>query len=641
MTSSIRRYTPPSKPGEWTVARLAWQVLADSQVFFAVDSHRAGWANFIIRVTGIIGNGGPVTHERISQPIFNPKLTPGQKIILAREAEERERLLAEKAAREKAEREREERERERQKKLQEAREREEAENRKRDEEAIKKWEMEEAERRQLLEEKLEADRLEEERKRQEEIAAEQRRLEEQQREEEKRLEAEQEEQKRRERELELMRLQEAEQKRQEEIDDLLGSLSPLDSIEETKSLGELKEDSLERRQQQQQRRTFSAIEQAMSHESLHDPSTPSSCAYTALIEASTPATASPQSVHSIPASPLQSSTRSPMQAIPSSPSPYNRIQYSPAGASSFQRYSTYQQQQLSTAQNLQQSPSQPNAHQGHQQMAQTWNQISSGQQDSFSNVMGGQTQIQQGMTMSHSQSNIQPSVIGVSRQAATTTGANIRQSDMLAQVQYGQLQQQQKQQMRQQLLQPQPQVVPQTPSQPLYQQPATQAFASQPADTGMNLQQAQPYGQQQQQTNFVGVGSYGNTRTAFQRTQSYEQASDIQTNVVASTHQQANVPSLMNSGVGSMIQHQQQQQQNVTSVSQTDMRPMQARTSAFLPATANPYMPAQQFVGNQQSQIYSQQQRQLVNQPHDQQHYMNYQQQQRQQQHYNNSQPWG
>ncbi|VDN94400.1 unnamed protein product [Brugia pahangi] len=74
--------------------------------------------------------------------LLTPKLTSGQKVILARENKEREKLLAEKAAAEQALRERKEIER----KLQEQKEREAAENRKRDEEAIKKWEREATER---------------------------------------------------------------------------------------------------------------------------------------------------------------------------------------------------------------------------------------------------------------------------------------------------------------------------------------------------------------------------------------------------------------------------------------------------------------------------------------------------------------
>ncbi|KAK6100854.1 HPC2 and ubinuclein domain family protein [Brugia pahangi] len=74
--------------------------------------------------------------------LLTPKLTSGQKVMLARENKEREKLLAEKAAAEQALRERKEIER----KLQEQKEREAAENRKRDEEAIKKWEREATER---------------------------------------------------------------------------------------------------------------------------------------------------------------------------------------------------------------------------------------------------------------------------------------------------------------------------------------------------------------------------------------------------------------------------------------------------------------------------------------------------------------
>ncbi|VDK50974.1 unnamed protein product [Anisakis simplex] len=324
--------------------------------------------------------------QRPSQSTFSPKLTPGQKLIIAREAEERERILAEKAAREKAEREREERERERQKKIQEEKEREEAENRKRDEEAIRKWEMEEAERLEAAAEEEEAEReaqAEAEKKRLQfeeverqgllegelaaELLAKEQMETEQLVDEEKgemplqneegmdeRIEREKEQREREERELELKRLQEAERKRQEEIDELLGSLSPLD-FDDTETVP----DQLAQQQQQQEPQqislNFGSVEQPMSHESLQNPSTPSSCGYVGIIEnspsssrsdpqrlygagygatqhgspmfqqISTPTTASP---HSIPHSPLQQQQprSSPMQTIPSSPSYYNRIQ---------------------------------------------------------------------------------------------------------------------------------------------------------------------------------------------------------------------------------------------------------------------------------------------------------------------------
>uniref|UniRef100_F1KQL3 Ubinuclein-1 n=1 Tax=Ascaris suum TaxID=6253 RepID=F1KQL3_ASCSU len=630
-------------------------------------------------------------NERPQQPIFNPKLTPGQKIILAREAEEREKLLAEKAAREKAEKEREERERERQKKLQDEMEREEAENRKRDEEAIRKWEMEEAERleaaakeeeaeriaaaeaerkrlereesekRRLLEEKLEAERLEEERRRQEE-AAEQRRLE-AQLEEERRLEAQREEEEKREREqreLELRRIEEAEQKRQEEIDDFLERLSPLDFVDESTNVGDRKEDSFGVESQQQPQQSFANMEQPMSHESVHNPSTPSSCGYAAVIEsspssrdqqriygtpfsatqhgspmfqqASTPATASPQSVHSIPASPLPQSIRSPMPTISSSPSPYNRIQYSPAGPPSLQRYSSYQQQQqqLPSSQNMQQNSSQPNVQGGQQITQASWNQVPSGQSDSFNCVFGNQSQMQHGMTMTQSQPILQHSL---SRQATTMSGGSIRQPNTLAQAQYGsdrQLQQPQqhhKQQMQQQLLHQQPQVPSQAVSQPPYQH-NVHTFSRNTA-TGIHLQQAQPY-RQQQQAQFPNISGYGNTRAEFQRTQACEQVATVHRGGT-SVHEQG-ASSMIHQGVTPIVQ------QNVMSTCEQDMRQTQTQgqVSTFAPAPAGAYMQGQ-CIGSQQSPIYNQQQRQILNQQQDQRRYMSYQQQQQQ---YNNSQQW-
>uniref|UniRef100_A0A914S207 Uncharacterized protein n=1 Tax=Parascaris equorum TaxID=6256 RepID=A0A914S207_PAREQ len=127
-------------------------------------------------------------------------------------------------------------------------EREEAENRKRDEEAIRKWEMEEAER-------LEAAAKEEEAERIAVAEAERKRLE-----------------------------REAEQKRQEEIDDFLERLSPLDFVDESADVGDRKEESFGVDSQQQPQQSFANMEQPMSHESLHNPSTPSSCGYAAVVE---------------------------------------------------------------------------------------------------------------------------------------------------------------------------------------------------------------------------------------------------------------------------------------------------------------------------------------------------------------------
>uniref|UniRef100_A0A915ANI2 Hpc2-related domain-containing protein n=4 Tax=Parascaris univalens TaxID=6257 RepID=A0A915ANI2_PARUN len=607
-------------------------------------------------------------NERPQQPIFSPKLTPGQKIILAREAEEREKLLAEKAAREKAEKEREERERERQKKLQEA-ERLEAAAKEEEAERIavaeaerKRLEREESEKRRLLEEKLEAERLEEERRRQEE-AAEQRRLE-AQLEEERRLEAQREEEEKREREqreLELRRIEEAEQKRQEEIDDFLERLSPLDFVDESADVGDRKEESFGVDSQQQPQQSFANMEQPMSHESLHNPSTPSSCGYAAVVEsspssrdqqriygtpfsatqhgspvfqqASTPATASPQSVHSIPASPLPQSIRSPMPTISSSPSPYNRIQYSPAGPPSLQRYSSYQQQQqqLPGSQNMQQNSSQPNVQGGQQITQASWNQVPSGQSDSFNCVFGSQGQMQHSMTMTQSQPILQHSL---SRQATAMSGGNIRQPNTLAQAQYAsdrQLQQPQqhhKQQIQQQLLHQQPPVPSQAVSQPPYQNNA-HTFSHNTA-TGIHLQQAQPY-RQQQQAQFPNITAYGNTRAEFQRTQTCEQVATAHRGGT-SVHEQG-ASSMIHQGVTPIVQ------QNVMSTCEQDMRQAQAQGQVSTFASAAPaaaYVQGQ-CIGSQQSPIYNQQQRQILNQQQDQRRYLGYQQQQQQ---YNNSQQW-